>query len=314
MKLHNKNLFPRYLFITGMSILVFYASCGNKGQSEDDSATASQTPVTVISLVDSTLNDYIYLSATATILKKNFVKSNANGYVQQVNGQLGRTVTRGQLLFAIKTKEAQSIGNAINVLDSSFKFSGVNNIRASSPGYISQLNHQTGDYVADGEPLAVINDQSSFIFLMQLPYELRRFVSAQQSVDLTLPDGMVIHGHINSFMPSVDTLAQTEGVIVKLDKYQPLPENLIAKARLVKSTKTHAISLPMAAVLSNETQTEFWVMKLINANTAVKVLVKEGIQSAGRVEILSPTLSKQDKIIVNGNYGLADTAKVKIVN
>jgi hypothetical protein len=54
-------------------------------------------------------------------------------------------------------------------------------------------------------------------------------------------------------------------------------------------------------------------MKLINPTTAVKVPVTKGIESGDRVEILSPKFSAQDKIVVTGNYGLADTAKVKIV-
>ena len=65
-------------------------------------------------------------------------------------------------------------------------------------------------------------------------------------------------------------------------------------------------------MLANETQTEFWVMKMINPTTAIKVPVKEGIQSGDRVEILSPRFTPQDKIVATGNYGLTDTAKVKI--
>ncbi|MBC7400292.1 MAG: RND transporter, partial [Mucilaginibacter sp.] len=91
-----------------------------------------------------------------------------------------------------------------------------------------------------------------------------------------------------------------------------IPENLIAKARIVKSLKPNTQSLPKSAVLANETQTEFWVMKMINANTAVKTPVKKGIETANSIEILSPKFTAQDKIITTGNYGLADTAKVKI--
>ncbi|MDB5030316.1 MAG: p-hydroxybenzoic acid efflux subunit AaeA, partial [Mucilaginibacter sp.] len=36
------------------------------------------------------------------------------------------------------------------------------------------------------------------------------------------------------------------------------------------------------------------------------------IESGDYVEILSPKFTAQDKIIITGNYGLADTAKVKI--
>jgi hypothetical protein len=62
--------------------------------------------------------------------------------------------------------------------------------------------------------------------------------------------------------------------------------------------------------LADETQTEFWVMKLINDSTAIKVAVKKGIETNDKVEILEPQFNPADKIIFTGNYGLADTAKV----
>jgi multidrug resistance efflux pump len=246
-------------------------------------------------------------------LQKNYIKSNTNGYVTKVNAQLGQYVNDGEVLFDIKTKEAQSIGNSITVLDTTFKFSGVNKIKAARHGYISQVNHQLGDYVQDGEALATISDRSSFVFLMQLPYELRRYVKGDENIQLTLPGGQKLDSHVASFMPSVDTLAQTQAVVLKVNSDQQIPENLVAKARIVKSEKNNAASLPKEAILANETQTEFWVMKLINPTTAVKVPVQKGIESGDRVEILSPKFAPTDKIIVTGNYGLADTAKVKIV-
>jgi len=148
---------------------------------------------------------------------------------------------------------------------------------------------------------------------MQLPYELRGSVKMNQDVQLTLPDGEKLNGNIASLMPTVDTLAQTQGVVIKVRSDKQIPENLVAKARIVKSAKASTTSLPKSALLSNETQTDFWVMKLINDTTAVKVPVKKGIESGNRVEILSPKFSPQDKIVVTGNYGLSDTAKVKVV-
>jgi len=300
-------------FVIGLSLMLFSCKGNDKAADDDDAKVTSQTPVTVTTVNDSALTDYIDLNAMSATLQKNYVKSNTNGYIQKVYAQLGHNVGRGQLLFIVKTKESQSIGNSINILDTTFKFSGVNKIKASAPGYISQLNHQAGDYVADGEPLATISDRSSFVFLMQLPYELKQYVKTGQNVDLTLPGGIKVGGTVNSFMPTVDTVAQTQGVVIKVNSAQQIPENLVARARIVKATKNNTASLPKAAILSNETQTEFWVMKLINPTTAVKVPVKEGIISGDRVEILSPKFSSQDKIIITGNYGLPDTAKVKII-
>ena len=299
-------------FVLCMPVLLFSCTSKDKGDDEDTKVT-SQTPVTVTTVDSSALTDYIELNAISTTLQKNYVKANANGYIHQANVQLGSNVSKGQVLFTIKTKESETIGNSINVLDTTFKFSGINKIRAPSPGYISQLVHQTGDYVQDGEQLAVISDRSSFAFLMQLPYELRQYVRLGQNVDLTLPGGAKIAGTVRSFMQSVDTAAQTQGVEIKISGSQQIPENLVARARIVKSSKTNTQSLQKTAILANETQTDFWVMKLINDSTAVKVPVKEGIQAGDRVEILSPKFAPQDRIILTGNYGLPDTAKVKIM-
>ncbi|QEM02168.1 HlyD family efflux transporter periplasmic adaptor subunit [Mucilaginibacter rubeus] len=302
-----------YLFAGLLTLL--YSCKGNTQPADDagDAGSAAQTPVTVTSVADSAMVDYIDLSATSVFQQKNIVKANANGYIQKVNILPGHYVNKGEFLFSIKTKEAQSIGNSINVLDTTFKFSGVNKIKAAGNGYVTQLNHQQGDYVQDGEQLAVISDRSSFVFVMQLPYELRRYVKNNQNVQLVLPGGEKLTAQVSSSMPAVDSLSQTQGIVLKVNSANPIPENLVAKARIIKSIRPHTLSLPKSAILSNETQTEFWVMKLINPTTAVKTAITKGIEAGGRVEILTPKFSANDKIVVTGNYGLADTAKVKIV-
>lgn len=298
-----------------LAIALFLAACkGGADKADDEDANVKAiTPVTVTSVNDSTMVDYIDLNATSAFLQKSYVKANANGYIQKVNAQLGHFVNKGEILFTIKTKEAQSIGNSINILDTTFKFSGENKIKANEHGYITQLNHQPGDYVQDGDQLAIISDRSSFVFLLQLPYELRAYVKDGQNVQLTLPDGSKLSGTASSSMPTVDTVSQTQSIVLKINSNKPIPENLVAKARIVKAAHSNTVSLPKTAILSNETQTEFWVMKLINPSTAVKVPVTKGIEAGDRVEIISPKFSQQEKIVVTGNYGLADTAKIKIV-
>jgi len=305
----------KHIYLFAGLLILLYSCKGNTQPADDagDGGSAAQTPVTVTAVADSAMVDYIDLTATSVFQQKNIVKANANGYIQKVNILPGHYVNKGEFLFSIKTKEAQSIGNSINVLDTTFKFSGVNKIKAAGNGYVTQLNHQQGDYVQDGEQLAVISDRSSFVFVMQLPYELRSYVKNNQNVQLVLPGGEKLTAQVSSSMPAVDSLSQTQGIVLKVNSANPIPENLVAKARIIKSIRPHTLSLPKSAILSNETQTEFWVMKLINPTTAVKTAITKGIEAGGRVEILTPKFSANDKIVVTGNYGLADTAKVKIV-
>lgn len=55
-------------------------------------------------------------------------------------------------------------------------------------------------------------------------------------------------------------------------------------------------------------------MKLLDSATAVKVPVKTGMETNDRIEILSPIFTGDDRFLLTGNYGLSDTAKVKIIH
>ena len=294
--------------------IYLFASCHPQvKEAREETATEVQTPVTVISVKNDTLSDYIELNATSTFLQKSYPKANANGYLQAVDIHLGDYVNKGKVLFTIKTKESQSIGNIVNALDTSFVFSGINTIKASDQGYITQLNHHDGDYVQDGEQLAVISKMNSFVFLLNLPYELRPYLLRNSTLQLILPDGQILNGTVAASLPMVDSVSQTQSIVIRVNSPHPIPENLIAKVRIVKSYKTNTVAVPKSAVLTNETQTDFWVLKIIDSTTAVKVAIQKGIETNGKVEILSPKFKPNDQIVVTGNYGLGDTAKVKIV-
>ena len=292
------------------------AEKGAGGEKAGDAASSdsvdARTPVTVTMVGNEALDDFIELNAVSAFLQKSYVKANANGYLQSADVYPGKYVDAGQPLFTLRTKEAQTIGNSLKILDSSLHFSGLNTIRAGQHGYITQLNHQSGDYVQDGEQLAVISDRNSFVFLLNLPYELRPFVLGKKNVELLLPDGTKLNGLIGAAMPTVDSVSQTQNVVIKVNTTTAIPENLIAKVRIIRSARSSTQSLPRAALLTDETESNFWVMKLIDSATAVKVPVKKGIETKDRVEVLTPLFSKSDKILVTGNYGLPDTAKVKV--
>jgi len=290
--------------------LLTLASCKSKDAETTEEPPAVRVPVTVTSVTYEPLQQYIDVNATSTFLQQNFVKSNLNGYIQKANIKFGDYVHRGQILFILKTKEAAAIGNSVNKLDSAFNFSGINSVRADASGYVMQVNHQAGDYVQDGEQLAVINDSKSFVFVMNVPYEYKPYISTGKQVQLTLPDGEKFWATVKPSLPMMDSASQTQAVSLNVIASHPIPMNLVAKVRIVKESKPAAQTLDKAAILSDETQSNFWIMKMINDSTAVKVPVKTGMESGDKVEIISPEFQPKDKILVTGNYGLEDTTKV----
>ena len=294
--------------------LLFILSCKSKEAKQGEAEKMDiQTPVTVTTVSNGPMEDYVELNATSSFQQKWYVKANINGYLQTANVQLNQPVNKGEILYTLKTKEAESIGNTISILDSTLKFTGINKIPAAAGGFISFINHQAGDYVQEGEQLAVITDTKSFVFLLDMPYELRPYVMKKKSLEMVLPDGEKLTGFISGTMPSMDPASQTQNIILKVNASHSLPENLIAKVKVVKLAKNNTLSVPKSAILTDETQTDFWVMKMIDSITAVKVPVKKGIETTDKVEITLPVFSFTDKILITGNYGLPDTAKVKII-
>ncbi len=298
--------------------ICFITAC-NSSDSEKKAANAETpikagaTPVTLTEPMVGNMSETVELNAVSAFQLRTYVKSSATGYLQLVNAEIGKQVNRGQVLFIVRTKESQSLGSTITSLDSSLHFDGAIKIKSPGFGYISQLNYRSGDYVQDGEQMAVITDTRSFVFMLALPYELKPFLASNRQLKLTLPDGTLLDGFVSRSMPSVDSISQTQNQVIKVNTEKSIPENLIAKVTLVKQSRANTISLPKSAVLSDEIQSSFWIMQLMDSVTAIKVPVTKGLESAGRVEILTPRLKTSDKILLTGNYGLPDTAKVTVI-
>lgn len=296
-----------------VTLLLF--SCKSKDTPVEAEAPTDevQTPVTVTAIATETLTEYVELNAMSTFLQSSFIKSTAIGYIKTSNVKPGQFINAGKVAFIMQTKEAKALGNTINSLDPSFKFSGIIKIYATQTGYITSVDHQVGDYVQDGEQLAVLSDAKSLGFLLNLPYELRPYLANNKTLDVVLPDKTILKGTVSRIMPTVDSISQTLGVLIKVSASTTIPQNLVGKVRIIKYAKSNVASLEKEAVLTDESQINFWVMKMIDSVTAVKVPVIKGIESGNRVEIIKPVLSPNDEVVLKGNYGLPDTAKVKIV-
>jgi multidrug efflux pump subunit AcrA (membrane-fusion protein) len=292
--------------------IVFIYGCKQSRDLNETENTETITPVTVTSVTTGNLADTVALNATSVFLTKTSVNAVSSGYISDLNLQQGDKVSRGQILLKIRSKESVSVGNIINQVDTSFHFKGTIDVKSPANGYITELTHQQGDYVQEGESLAVVSDAGSLVFLLQLPYELSPYLAQNKHLSLTLPDGRKISGIVSSSMPFLDAASQTQSYVIRMERPVALPENLTATVKYIRKAKANAVSLPKDALLSNEQQTEFWIMKMIDSARAVKVPVKKGIETGSSVEILSPELKNDDKILLTGNYGLPDTANVKI--
>lgn len=303
-----KNKYGVYFGLVMAACLV--AACNRRGNQEEV-VTALVTPVEVEFPHKGVISQKVELLAVSAYLQKEILRSPTVGYVERVDKIIGQAVKGGEPIMVLKTREAKAIHEQAR--DTSLQFTGLVTIAPSLPGIISQIDHLQGDFVAESDPLAIIVQPASLVFFLKVPFAYRSLIQAGKEYPICLPDGTVLKGTIGNAMPSVDPTTQVQDYLMKPTLFQSVPENLYATIPITIQAKADHLTLIKSCVLSNETQTEFWVMKLLNDSTAIKVPVVKGIESDSLVEIVSPQFEWMDRFVSEGSYGLPDTARIKIM-
>lgn len=293
--------------------VILISSCMHK-KSEDESSFQAYPNVKVTGVTYGRISDHVELNATARYLKTSVLSSPVTGYVVHAYAEQGRITRPGEVLYTLQTREARALDERSGELNDTFGFKGIDTLRSNTSGYITETYHQADDFVTQGEKLLSMKEISSLVFVLDLPYEWNNIVKTGMKVRMVFPDESEVTGTISRISPVVDPANQTQKVIIAVNEPRRYPEGLIAKVNIPRVTSANTALLPKSAVLTNETETEYWVMKLINDSIAVKVPVKAGIISHDTVQIDSPAFSKTDRILIYGNYAVPDTLQVTLTD
>lgn len=305
-------LFSSITMLSHLAFLAMLISCAKeKAKIRDTISIGTPVQITHPHIQDCT--EYVNLNANTIFLKKEIVRATFQGFIEKIYKNIGDGVKNGDMVLTIKTKESAA-DDSIRIDLGAEMYQGSVQIRAHSDGVLTVLNYQCGDFVSEGEEIAVISNPSSLRISLNVPYQYIAHMNTENRCEIFLPDGKSFNATILKKIPSVDPASQTQTFLLHPDTPVYLPENLNVNARLPLVTVKDAVVLPYGAILSNETQDIFWIMKLIDDTTAVRIDLTKGIETDSLVQIIRPELTEADRIISNGAYGLPDTAKVVIIH
>jgi biotin carboxyl carrier protein len=295
----------------GIAFLLFFIISCKSSVKEESETVSIKTPVETASLRSVSMDEITELSALSVYLKKETVRSSTSGFISEVLGSIGQKVKVGEMIMVIRTKEASAIKSLSD--DSTLNIKGLIEVKVNSGGIISQIDHHPGDYVEEGDPLLTITQPGSLVFYLKVPYSEHTSLNTDETVTLLLPDGKKLKGKITRSLTAVDPENQSQDYIIEPETDQLIPENLWVQVPVKTLSHSGNFSLPKACIQSNETQTEFWVMKISNDTIAIKVPITKGIDSDSLTEILSPVFNRTDIFVGKGSYGLSDTARIQII-
>lgn len=308
--IHNSRFTITYMQNNSILLPIFMAlfilsSCAKKEAKEEEQipvVTVKTSPVK-FGGIDSKLT----FNGNTVYLKKNLVISPISGYVYKMSVKFGDYVKKGDVMFRIQTKE----NNALE--ESNPGKMGIINVPAPSNGVISILNvTETGAYVLEGASLCTISENKNVMVQLNLPFEYNSLVKTGTKCQLDVDEKTHFEGTVVQILSTVDVANQTQQILIKPNTDKPLPENLNLTVEILKTRHYQTCLVPREAVMTNETQTKFWVMKVVGNKMAIKVPIVKGIENDEQVEALSSGLKNNDQVVSEGGYGMNDSTAVKV--
>jgi len=299
-----------FLISAMLPALLLLSTC-KKADDPKQEHEARGVEVSVGNPVQKRMVEFVTLNGNTIYQKQEIIRGTFGGYIEKAYKNIGDHVRQGDVLFLVKTKEADAAGKD-SPLHNGEPFTGAIKISARTDGVLIELDHQTGDYIADGEQLAIVVDPSSLRIALEVPFEYSKKISPRSGLVLQLPDGREFKVTGGKQVPSMDPANQTQRFILEPGAKLDLPANLNVGVKIPLQVCENAIALPNSALMTNETQSEFWVMKVINDSLAVKLIVQKGIESDSLVQIVEPKFSLSDRFVTEGAFGLPDSASIAI--
>ncbi len=294
-----------------MLACVSIGACSGSKQSDTQNDVPPKVSVQIVYPAQGNIASYVTVNGKTIYLKKNVITAPFSGYVTAVAIHLGDRVQRNEPLFTLETKEAQALASSPGMTGNGGK------VKVLSPltGFISDLPiAAAGAYVIEGTTLGSVAENKQATIQVNVPFEYHALLKQNETCLVKLPDATSIKGAIIRILPTVDPLSQTQTVFIQPLTNRSLPENLNVTVQFINTQHIHTLLLPKTAILTNETQDHFWVMKVVHDTLAIEVPIVKGIENDSVIEILNSTLLPSDPVINIGAYGLADSTAVKIIH
>jgi multidrug efflux pump subunit AcrA (membrane-fusion protein) len=323
---------PRVLLpLSCVVLLGIFSECGKR--QEADSAPDAIVSVRTATVKTGRIDETIVVSGTTKYRMEAQIRTPIAGLLTHFTLYNGDKVKKGELVARIRTKESQaSISGAEQLLrsattasqreeaqkslDLATKTVNTVDITSSSDGILSDKAKNEQEVVAEGELIATIVDPSSLLFLAQVtPSSMSRIRLGQQvMMKFTTRPGKTYTGVVHRIQPVANPGDQSIPVQVTFTTPNTdLEGSLFGEATITVGEHRNILLVPKPALLKNDENNTASLMIVGTDSLAHAIEVQTGLATDSTVEVSSPLLSGASVVITEGQYGLPDSTRVRIL-
>ncbi|MGB5737704.1 MAG: efflux RND transporter periplasmic adaptor subunit [Woeseia sp.] len=186
-------------------------------------------------------------------------------------------------------------------------------IRAPIDGVISERFVKTGNTIEVNSPMFHITSLEPLVAYLHVPErEYRRIARGMPAaIEVDALAGQRFEATIARISPVVDPATGTFKITVEVsDASQRLKPGMFARIGIVSDVRPDALQIARAAIIDNEGEQFVFV---VEDGVAKRRRIDTGLTANGMVEIVGG-LTGEERIVVVGQAGLRDGAKVDVVN
>jgi len=310
------------------------ASCAKKDEQPQDrhAATTPTVEVRTSPVEIGSIQNILRVTGKTQALHQEKVFTPIAGKIVSLSVIEGDAVKAGETLAKIRTEESESaLTGAQNAVASAttpaqkseaeralkIAQQSANEIilRAPFVGIIANRAVNGGEFVSDHAEILTLVELSSLYFLADVPATSLAQIKIGDEADIafTAFAGKIFRAHIDNIFPQVDAASQMAKVKLKFStESNNLRSDMYGEANIVIGERRNTVLVPHTSVMLNN-ETNVYTVAVAQDSIARIVEVKIGITDSARTEILSPHLERGTRVIIEGNYGLADSTRISIL-
>lgn len=314
-------------------------ACGSASDSGDASAggtasnAASQdapTQVSVAALQRLDMHQVIRAPGQTVALVEQQLRAPYTGTLQGFHAVVGQRVEKGQVLGSIIARDSQAALDGARQMmrdahsdaekadaQRAMELARQNLIQApleaTARGVVTAVHAANGDRVSENQDILTVVAATSIVFQASVAQsDLARIQSGQSAAVAMTGESEPVPARVEGLLGAADVGTLTAPL--RIDFQRPprwIAPGLFGTAAIDIESRSQALAAPRAAVLRDDLSGVERLALVSKDSTVHWVDVKTGLVDGDHVEILTPELDAGQAVIVSGQIGLPEGAKVQ---